>query len=287
MGTGPTRTNILDRQRWMGVPPLPHRAFLVAGRGGAILPTLAAGGPAVQRSSPDESVPGVGRRGPGVQACGESGRLVRSGAIRWGLRGDALALGALLAIVTRVPDWWARLRRKLPALGIGLVTALGLLCVWRNGLDSSDPVVQTVGYTVIAATAFALIGTAIDAQPKASISRFLGSVPLRGLGRYSYAIYIAHPFVLLILSTYFAAARNPPAVGGQLWAGSLLVLLLAAVISVGLGMLSWHVFEKHVLRLKRLFPYARKPMVGRGPLGMDRPAWPSVDPEPTTPRHPA
>ena len=84
---------------------------------------------------------------------------------------------------------------------------------------------------------------------------------LRSFGRYSYAMYVIHIFakrwfdVAIALVIYprfmrvpFLAAMPP-----------IVFALFISVVTLGasylLAVVSWHVFEKHFLRLKKYFPY--------------------------------
>ena len=80
--------------------------------------------------------------------------------------------------------------------------------------------------------------------------------PLRSLGKYSYGIYIFHPPVIQAVRSLF---QNPTAARmiGEMYPGPLLALKLTLIFgaSCGLAYLSWHLFEKHFLLLKRHFEY--------------------------------
>jgi peptidoglycan/LPS O-acetylase OafA/YrhL len=76
--------------------------------------------------------------------------------------------------------------------------------------------------------------------------RVLGSRPLRIAGLYSYGIYVLHPFVLA-----YAHSRWPEAIG------TFRVAAGVVLVSCALAWFSYHVYEKHFLRLKdRLAPSA-------------------------------
>jgi peptidoglycan/LPS O-acetylase OafA/YrhL len=82
----------------------------------------------------------------------------------------------------------------------------------------------------------------------AALRQLLEANWLRAMGRYSYAIYIIHLPLSLLLEPRIA---RPPALPEAVWA----VVWSAGItlLSFLLGALSYHLFEVHFLRLKRWF----------------------------------
>jgi peptidoglycan/LPS O-acetylase OafA/YrhL len=60
-------------------------------------------------------------------------------------RMDALATGALLAVLARDPPRWQRLARRAGPLAAGLTTLLLTWLVWTRGLRKEDPLMQMAG----------------------------------------------------------------------------------------------------------------------------------------------
>jgi peptidoglycan/LPS O-acetylase OafA/YrhL len=77
---------------------------------------------------------------------------------------------------------------------------------------------------------------------------------LRFFGRYSYAMYIVHTAVLAALNRYWPFGSLAP-IGGFTLPAQTTWFVLYASLSTGAAFLSWHLVEKHFLRLKRFFPY--------------------------------
>jgi peptidoglycan/LPS O-acetylase OafA/YrhL len=169
---------------------------------------------------------------------------------------DALALGAAGALLVRQP---AMLRRFAPGLRFALVAAaLSLVGCAAFGLGRTGAVTQIAGYSLLAIV-FALIivvGVLEQAAAGGRLSATLSSRPLRLFGKYSYGIYIlqlpVHIFVSkTLLARWLAYRDGGPYVFIQLvYSAGMTALLL------GLAMLSYHLYEKHFLRLKRHFPAA-------------------------------
>jgi peptidoglycan/LPS O-acetylase OafA/YrhL len=168
---------------------------------------------------------------------------------------DALVLGGWVALAARGPDGLASLRRYcMPVAG----TALAVLCAIaaaRRGLASQDPVVQSVGFTMFALLFAAMLVLAVTAAPTDRMHRWMSSRMLRSFGRLSYAMYLVHyPIPYLLQRAGFPAQSMPRVYGWQL-PGQLAYFALLTGATFGIAYASWHLFEKHFLKLKDAFPY--------------------------------
>lgn len=166
---------------------------------------------------------------------------------------DALGVGALLAVV------------PLPRLGVGVSLAVGgavalAAIAWATGNAlPHEPTMQRFG--LMAALAMAS-GALVCARHPGPVARALQWAPLRSLGRYSYCVYLVHFLVVERLAIACYGDLTVPANALQQWlvahvAPTLLLALFGlacVVVSWAIGLLSWHLFEKHLLALKRLFP---------------------------------
>jgi peptidoglycan/LPS O-acetylase OafA/YrhL len=84
---------------------------------------------------------------------------------------------------------------------------------------------------------------------------------LRHLGRYSYAIYLFHWPLWLVVGPYVPQ----PTLGGSRWPAQLLALAVMIGLSLVGGWASWMLIERHILALKRFVPYAAAVPVGVRP----------------------
>ncbi len=165
-------------------------------------------------------------------------------------RMDGLATGAAVAILIRT-----RLGRQLlsrwtwPVIFLSLA-ALVAVDVKAHGYADMRLPVQRIGYSLSAVLFAAVVGMAAFPaiyRPRIFIA-VLEFPLLRLFGRYSYAMYIFHPLLENWRRWMF---RN--------WTGGSHVLffflyLIVAIASAFLpAMLSWHLFEKPILGLKRYF----------------------------------
>jgi peptidoglycan/LPS O-acetylase OafA/YrhL len=169
---------------------------------------------------------------------------------------DGLAAGALMAIGVRRGQG-ERLRRLAPAVGLACLALLAGLFVWRKGLPAGDAIVQTAGYTILAAGGAALVVLAATAPNGSKVGRVLGSPWLTFFGFYSYGIYVLQMPIRPFL-WHQPWIQSPPKIGGHEAPAALLILLLLSAIATGAAVLSWHLYERHFLRLKRYFPYATR-----------------------------
>jgi peptidoglycan/LPS O-acetylase OafA/YrhL len=171
---------------------------------------------------------------------------------------DALTLGAFLAVTARQPGGPDRLARALPLVatavgGLLMVTFVWTRLVSRDGLELVLPVRAALIEMLLAC----LLVSALIAPGRSTTSRFFCSRFMVFLGTYSYGLYVYHHFI----SYYLASNRIDLQLG--LWLGShsaavALQATLGASASLALAYLSYELFEKRFLRLKRLFQMAKE-----------------------------
>jgi peptidoglycan/LPS O-acetylase OafA/YrhL len=120
-------------------------------------------------------------------------------------------------------------------------------------MDPGTVMFGSIAITVIGASALVIALSSHESR----FARWLRSGFLRFFGRYSYAIYIVHTAVLAGLNHYRPFA-NLSTIGGYALPVQTVWALAYVALSTGIAMLSWHLVEKHFLRLKRFFPYRPK-----------------------------
>jgi peptidoglycan/LPS O-acetylase OafA/YrhL len=182
-------------------------------------------------------------------------------------RWDAIAFGALIAIaVTTRPTTW--FKPRLVVLGlIGCVVALlGVLEV-EHGIASIGAPAEFVSMPVTGlGSALLVLCCAVPAFAHHGGLRWIPRVfslrPLAWVGKYSYALYVFHMPVHLVLSHY---ADHTLSNGTPSARFAMLIGYVAAVfiVSMILALISWHLLEHPMLSLKRYFPM---------PTGKPRPA---------------
>jgi len=161
---------------------------------------------------------------------------------------DGLLYGALAAL-------WVRARPLLSiqplARRISLVAVGAMAIIFAvNGFDFHTISMDTVGYPVLAALFTSVLVQALN--PGSWASR-LGSLrPLRFFGKYSYGLYVYHILFLPGLAPCQHELQNW--LHSVLWGGLLFDMLMLAG-TTALAVLSYHVYEKRWLSLKRFFEY--------------------------------
>lgn len=171
-------------------------------------------------------------------------------------RWDALAAGAVMAILLRDARGRRLLARHMKYAGIAALLSLVLFVLIRRGFHGHDLAVQVLGQSLIAVLAATLIYICVE--PSSRIERALRNAFaahwLRFLGKYSYAIYVFHFPIHQFASTRLANAVNGPDTNWRLLRLAIYVSGIGA-LSILAAMLSWRVIEKPCLDLKnRLAP---------------------------------
>jgi peptidoglycan/LPS O-acetylase OafA/YrhL len=193
-------------------------------------------------------------------------------------RMDALAAGALLAVLVRDPGRWRLLARRAGPLAAALSTLLLAWLVWTRGLRKDDPLMQTVGYTLVAVTAGSWLLFSVRAPAASAWKRVIAHPVLRFFGWYSYGIYVWHELVYH-LSRGFPWVLDPPRWRGTAVPGSLAVWVLLTGVTTGLAVLSWHGYERHFLRLKSRFEYSGDVRLSPRPALDSPPPLPAPEPD--------
>ena len=172
---------------------------------------------------------------------------------------DGLALGAFLAITARQPGGLERLGRALPPAAVVIGGLLAVTFVWtrllsREGLELILPVRAALILMLLAC----LLVWALIAPERSATSRFFRGRFMVFLGTYSYGLYVYHHFISYYLVTNRTDLELAHWLGSHL-AAVALQATLGASASLALAYLSYELFEKRFLRLKRLFETAKAP----------------------------
>ena len=171
---------------------------------------------------------------------------------------DALCLGGFFAVWLRRPGGEAAARRLV--LPLALVAGGWLLfdfALQRFG-DVGLEAMRSARGGVFRLAFAALLLWALFAPASALVSRFFRSAPMAVLGKYSYGLYVYHHFFSYYLVKHgieFALARS---VGSHTLAVAIQAVLGMAA-SMAIAWLSYEMFEKHFLELKRFWPSGRRP----------------------------
>jgi peptidoglycan/LPS O-acetylase OafA/YrhL len=131
---------------------------------------------------------------------------------------------------------------------------LAALFVWRGGLSMSDRIVQTAGFSMLALFFAAVLVRVVAAAPSSPAGRLFGHPAARLLGRYSYAMYVFHMMLRPTIESHLPPSRIAAWTGSSVL-GMVLFLAIAVGTCLTAAWVSWHLYEKHFLKLKRYFEY--------------------------------
>jgi peptidoglycan/LPS O-acetylase OafA/YrhL len=162
-------------------------------------------------------------------------------------RMDALAVGSWLAGAARSAGGIQRLERFVLPVGLsGLAIVIGLN-LWRGIFHPQDVYCQTLGLTVAAFMFGAMIVGVLCGWPR--LCRFFSARGLQFLGGYSYAAYVFHFPILVFWNVEFPSFALPTtlAMGFARFA-------IIFGLSILVALISWQLWEKRFLALKRHFP---------------------------------
>jgi peptidoglycan/LPS O-acetylase OafA/YrhL len=179
---------------------------------------------------------------------------------------DLLGAGAWLALATRGQYEIEQMRRLAKQVAIATGAALGLISLrpyyFSGRVNAFGFAMQTVGYSLLAVFFASLIALTLHTSPgrTGTLNRVFSTRALRFLGRYSYALYVFHVPVqrgLEALGLEPLLGLTPlrsSTIGTSRLPGILAFIAIVSAASIIPAFLSWHLYEKHFLKLKRYFP---------------------------------
>lgn len=109
--------------------------------------------------------------------------------------------------------------------------------------------------TVVAGVGWSLLLFFCIASPGAILTRALSHRFLRMMGSYSYAMYCLNFIVLRFVGRYARQALGMLFLSEATPLKVLLFFIITMAATIAAGFLSWHLLEKHFLRLRQYFPY--------------------------------
>ncbi|HEV8607413.1 MAG TPA: acyltransferase [Tepidisphaeraceae bacterium] len=164
-------------------------------------------------------------------------------------RMDELAMGGLVALAARGPGGIAAMLR--PARWVAAILFVLLFGIWLQRMEDLN---YTVALTVLAAFFGALLVVAVAGGTASAI---FSNPVLRFFGKYSYGIYVFHWILAPLFEKHFSSEKLGTAMGSN-FIGVALSMGVAIGISTLVAVLSWHLYEKHFLKLKKFFEYGEK-----------------------------
>jgi peptidoglycan/LPS O-acetylase OafA/YrhL len=167
-------------------------------------------------------------------------------------RMDALACGALVAVLVGMPGLLSVVRRHATALLVAALVVMLAGVPLTDSYSDLNPGSLTEGQTMLVlgmATVVLVMAAGSGSLIAGGLDAVLRLAPLRSVGKVSYAMYIFHlPIADAIVHPLLLPSLKQLGEGFPVWYG-----LANMVCSYLLALVSWHLFEKHFLRAKRYF----------------------------------
>lgn len=173
-------------------------------------------------------------------------------------RVDGLAVGAAIALIARGPRGIGSLVRPAKIVTPLAVVAIAVLLVVMKQLGYRRGPGYSPGYVMFGTTLFSLIfGSilvlALNAVRGTRIHRIFTHPILTAYGKYSYAVYLLHlPIIILVADFIFFPTHMK--VAGTHLPGLLIFTAITFTLSLLVALASWNLLEKHFLKLKAYFP---------------------------------
>jgi peptidoglycan/LPS O-acetylase OafA/YrhL len=165
---------------------------------------------------------------------------------------DALCLGGFLAVFARQPHGIQTLKRWiLPVTAIAGVILAGTFA-WNRFTDAGVDILRPTRASLFLVLLAMLLLRALTAPASAPLSGVLRSKPMVFLGKYSYGIYVFHHFFSYYLYTHRIEFPLAQLLGSH-FAAVALQASLGISASIVVAVLSYELFEKRFLSLKRLW----------------------------------
>ncbi len=177
---------------------------------------------------------------------------------------DTLAAGAIVAVMIRDKSLFPRLRSfSSRRVGIAIGGLLAVTAALSGGFRFSSPVVQTVGYSILATgAAWVIASTTLGEFKTSAWLSALQSAFLRSIGKYSYGMYVFHLILHSAAMDFIAKTPRLAEMAKSEWTFGVAYVLAGVVASYVLAYLSWNGFEKRFLALKSHFSAHRASVSG-------------------------
>jgi peptidoglycan/LPS O-acetylase OafA/YrhL len=150
------------------------------------------------------------------------------------------------------PRWQQRIADMAAA---GCCVAIAVLVVWRGRFMFWDTPVAAVGFALLAIVFGRIVASCANASPQWWLGPLFQNAVVRSLGRYSYMLYLIHLPVARALKGWLFDSGRIPVSSAQFG----LLLLATVAVSWLLALLSWHLFERHLLGAKNVFDRGGNP----------------------------
>ena len=143
-----------------------------------------------------------------------------------------------------------RTRNRLWLFLLVLVGTVG--ASYALGFEGRTHAVNIIAGSLIAFFFGAIVLLTVGLPRGSLLDRFFSFPFFRMLGKYSYCLYVVHPLFQQWFEWHWSDDYLPR-IGGSPFPGRLAFMAICAAGSLAISIASWHLFEKHWLKLKRFF----------------------------------
>jgi peptidoglycan/LPS O-acetylase OafA/YrhL len=165
------------------------------------------------------------------------------------MRLEGVMIGSVLAILMRTRR--ELLGRLAPLVLVGAGVPLVLFALTPDGLHISSPWVIRIGYPLLALFFAAVLVSIFDTGRVGRASRAVfASRFCLWIGKYSYGIYLSHWVIHLKLRQPLLDWLTP--LVGSLPVASTISFLIQGLLSIGFSVVSYHLVELPMMRLKNV-----------------------------------
>jgi len=172
------------------------------------------------------------------------------------MRMDGLALGGLVACIVRRPGGLDRLRALAPWTALTCFGLVGVLLStqWGEGRTSAQMIFGATPLAGLFASLLVLVIRPKSGKGFSPLSWLCQTPFLQLCGKYSYSMYLFHSFVVSAIDQRYTQI-NLPKVGGVAAPAVLVYIVVCTALTIAFAWLTWHLFEKPFLSLKKYFEY--------------------------------
>lgn len=188
-------------------------------------------------------------------------------------RVDSLAMGALVSILIVDAKGLIAWTKRLRLLALGSATGLLILVAHYGRFNRDDLFTTVLGYTLLATFSAWCVLACAQLRSGTKTTRIIANPVLSSLGKYSYGIYVTHMFFAPAYTKAFGW-NTLMGLTGSYNAAIVIHIVLATTCSWAIAYVSYHLVEKHFLRLKAFFDYRKATAPAAQPVQATEPASP-------------
>jgi peptidoglycan/LPS O-acetylase OafA/YrhL len=164
---------------------------------------------------------------------------------------DTLCVGALLAVRVRRPEGAQKLVERSGRATVALGIAILVLSAWCALAKLGLPVLHQLRSSLYAFF-FGALSLASVRPGRSALARLFTSRLMTFLGKYSYGLYVYHGLLTWYLHDRHAEERLDAWLGNH-WLTIVLQAAIGVGVSLAVAVMSYELFEKRFLGLKRFF----------------------------------